>query len=368
MRKVYAIIFLVLANLVFSQDVRQGLIVVHVDPNGRSEFKQKIYTYHFLNGSYVGREELLAVAGKKDGKDYIRTDLGTNLLYKDRYLITGIGNVIDLKEKKVLWDGRANLVRLRNDSAVYYTNDAFKGKYYSVFNFKTNQYGEVKNLVFKAKLGQDVEFDKTTTPFKLFLYPANKPKIELVSNAGYGQQGTKESRTPDPMMWWIDNTNFVYANFNKECTEVTFYKVNANTKASSVVGKVSVKPEPVPATLTKIDEGRAIMNYGSKQIYIDVDVEMVNDLIFSNPSNGFSFEIKTNPYGHIIKYNDKDVAKAHFQAKNFKTEKNIAAVVKELVMGTESYQQGLGVWDNNKQALKTVDAEEVLTLVGFVNE
>jgi hypothetical protein len=308
------------------------------------------------------------VSGKKDGKDYIRTDLGNNTLYKDRYLITGIGNIIDLKEKKVLFDGRANLVRVSNDSAIYYTNDAFKGKYYSVYNFKTNQYGEVKNLVFKAKIGQDVEFDKSTVPFKLNLYPANKPKVELVKDAGYGQQGTKEGRVPDPPMWWIDGNNFVYANFNKENTEIAFYKVNCDSKNSTLVGKVAIKPEPNAATLNVLDSKKALVNLGSKQLLVDVGASSVTDLVFSAPSHGFSYEVKTNSYGHLIKLNEKDVGKAHFQSKTFKTQNNIAAMVKEIVMGAESYQQGLGVYNFNKQSFQNVDSEDVLTLVGFIAE
>jgi hypothetical protein len=369
MRSVLNIVFLFcLCSAFIAQDVKQGLIVVHVDASSKSDFKQKIFNYHFLNGVFTGREEVLIVNGKKDGKDYIRTDLGTNTLYNNRYLITGIGNIIDLKEKKVLFDGRANLVRCSNDSAIFYTNDAFKGKYYSVYNFKTNQYGEVKNLVFKAKLGQDVEFDKTAAPFKLNLYPPSKPKIELVKDAGYGQQGVSDGKVPDPTMWWVDNSNFVYANYNKENTEITFYKVNVESKVSTAVGKVAIKKESKAATFTLIDNKQALMLLGSKQIFIDAGANMVTDLLFTKPSNGFSAECKLNSYGHLVKLNEKEVGKFQFQLKNFKTEKNIAAIVKELVMGEESYQQGMTVWNNTKQEWSKVDAEDVLTLVGWVTE
>jgi hypothetical protein len=370
MRKFFylTLFFIYSPTFIKAQDVRQGLIVVHVDPAGKGEFKQMIYCYHFLNGSYTGREELITVAGKKEGKDYIRTDLGSNTLYKDRYLITGIGNIIDLKEKKILWDGRATLIRVSNDSAIYYTNDAFKGKYYSVYNFKTNTYGEVKNLVFKAKVGQDVEFDKTTTPIKLFFYPQSKPKVELVHDAGYGQQGTKDGRVPDPPMWWIDANNFVYGNFNKENTELAFYKVNVESKSSTLIGKAPIKPDPNPASISILDPKKVLVNLGSKQLLVDVNAPSATELVFSAPSNGFTYEVKTASYGRLIKLNEKDVGKAHFQSKTFKTQNNIAAMVKEIVMGTESYQQGLGVYNFNKQAFQTVDSEDVLTLVGFIAE
>jgi len=368
MKRICTLFLFFLVTALYSQDVKQGLIAVHVDVAAKNEFKQLIYCYHFINGAYTGREELMSVPGKKDGKDYIRTDIGNNILYNDRYLITGIGNILDLKEKKILWDGRANLVRVSNDSAIYYTNDAFKGKYYSVYNFKTKTYGEVKNLVFKAKLGQDVEFDKTTPPFKIHFYPQNKPKVELVKDAGFGQKGTKESRGPDPIMWWLDNNNFVYANFNTDNSEVTFIKVSVDSKASKVIGKAAIKPDPTPASLVKIDATKAIMVLGSKQLLIDVAAGTVTDLLFSNPSNGFSYEVKKNSYGHIVRLNDKDVGKFHFESKNFKTNKNISAMVKELVMGEDRYQQGMGVWNATKNAWQNVDTEDILALIGFINE
>lgn len=368
MRYFYLSVLIAVKLSCFAQDIKHGLIVVHVDPGSKSEFKQKIYNYHFLNGHFTGRDELLTVSGKKDGKDYIRTDLGISRLYNNRYLITGIGNIIDLKDKKVLFDGRANLVRCSNDSAIYYTNDAFKGKFYSVYNFKTNTYGEVKNLLFKAKLGQDVEFDKTTSPIKINLYPQNKPKVELVADAGYGQTGTTDVSKPDPPMWWVDNNNFVYANFNKENTEITFNKINVDSKAITLIGKVAIKPETTTAKIQSLTNSQTAIYLGGKQILVDVSAGKVTDLLFTNPINGFSAECKTNSYGRIIKLNDKEIGKQHFQLKNFKTEANIAAVVKELIMGTESYQQGLGIWNNNKQSFETVDAEDVLTLVGFIKE
>ena len=369
MKKLLKFIFLLLITTPFlAQEVKQGLIVVHVDPNGKSEFRQKIMVYHFLNGHYTGRDELITVNGKKDGKDNIRTDLGINTLYNNRYLITGIGNIIDLKDKKVLFDGRANLIRCSNDSAIYYTNDIFKGKYYSVYNFKTSQYGEVKNLLFKPKVGQDVEFDKTTAPFKINFYPQSKPKILLVSDAGFGQSGTKESRTPDPPMYWIDNSNFVYTYFNKENTELSFYKVNIDSKSNTLIGKVPAKPEAQIAQIQKVSNTQAILFFGTKQIMIDITANTVTDLQYTKPANGFSFECKTNPYGHIVKLNDKDVGKYHFQPKNFKTETNIASFVKELVVGPESYQQGMAVWNFNKQGWESVDSEDVLTLVGWIKE
>lgn len=355
----------------FSQNTSYSLIVVHYDPASKGEFKQLVYSYRFLNGHYQGREELMSFKGRvKEGKtekDYIRTDLGTNILYKNRYLITGVGNIIDLKERKILFDQKANLVRCSNDSAIYYTNDAFKGKYYSVYNFTTNKFSEVKSLTFKAIQGQDIEFDRSAQPYKLNFYPVDKPKIVLSADAGYGQTTTDLKKT-DISVWWLDKNTFVYPSFNKENTEITFVKVSIDSKVSAPVGKAGIKQQNEQPGFTKIGPKQAQYNFGEKKFLVDVEKNTVTEMLYTNPENGFSVECKTNPYGHVIKLNGKEVGKYHFQIKNIRTEQNIAAIVKELVVGTESYQQGLSVWNNSKQAWQSVDAEEVIALIGWLKE
>lgn len=363
---------LALPVVALSQNVNYSLIVIHVDPGGKGEFKQMVYSYHFLNGHFQGREELLSFKGRiKEGnkeRDYIRTDLGTNMLYKNRYLITGIGNIIDLQEKKVLFDQKANVVRCSNDSVIYYTNDAFKGKYYSIYNLGTKQYSEVKSLTFKAIPGQDIEFDKSAPPFKLYFYPVDKPKVVLMTDAGYGQTISGESRKPDPQVWWLDKNNFVFTQFNKENTEISFVKVGIDTKASSVIGKGTIQPQNATGFFEAVSKGQSQYTFGDKKFLVDVDKNTVTDMPFSNPDNGFSVECKNNSYGHIIKLNGKDIGKQHFQMKNFKAAPEIAGLVKELVVGTESYQQGIAVWNNSKPGWENVDADEVLAVIGWIKE
>jgi hypothetical protein len=353
------------------QNVKQSLLVTHVvagTGKDAASFKQKIYAYHFLNGSFIGRDELIGFDGKKDGKDYIRTDRGKNTIYKDRYLITGIGNIIDLVDKKILYDGRGNVVRVNNDSVVFYTNDAFKGKYYSVYDLKAQQYKEVKNLLFKPKLGKDVEYDKTAVPFKINYYPEGKPKVLLVGDAGYGQQETKDNKTvPDPPMHWIDNNNFVYTYFNKDNTEISFYKVNIDTKQSTLVGKLPITKEIIPASFVKINTEQLLLTYGNRQIFVDLDNNAVSFQDASRPEHGFTYDFKADNKGRIVRVYGKETGKYHFETRNFEAGENIAAFVKEMIIGADSYQQGLMVWNSTKKAWVSVDADEVLALVGWVN-
>jgi hypothetical protein len=369
MKKFLSLIFIFSITICIAQNnQKQSLYVVHVDAGGKGQFKQKIYSYHFLNGSFTGREETITVDGKKEGKDYIRTDRGSNLIYNNRYLITGIGNIIDLKDKRVLFDGKAGLVRCSNDSAIFYTNDVFKGKFYSVYDFKTQQYKEVKDLLFKPRAGRDVEFDKTVSPFKLLYYPQGKPKVVLTTDAGYGQQGTKETYTPDPPIYWIDNDNFIYVYFNKDNTEITINKVNVDSKTSTVIGKTMVTKETTAAVLTRVNAGQLILRIGNKLYFIDINAGAVTPMDYSRPDHGFSYECKADNKGRMVKLEGKDLGKHHFETRNFSAGDNIACFVKELIIGTDSYQQGLMSWNATKKTWESVDADEVLVLLGWTND
>jgi hypothetical protein len=361
-----AFIFVFITFFKAQENARQSLILVHFDITGNKNlFKQAIYSYHFLNGSYTGRDEIITVQGKKEGKDYIRTDLGIPKIYYNRYLITGIGNIIDLKDKKILFDGRANLVKCNADSAVFYTNDIFKGKFYSVYKFGNNSYEEVKDLLFKPSIGQVIEFDKTTTPYKINYYVDNKTKTVIAPDAGYGQQGVKDNKNPDPPHWWLDNNTFVYGNFNQPNTELTFYKTTLQGK-NDIIGKVLCKQENKAANVSQLGAGKTIVYLGSKQILIDSDKNSVTDMAYSFPENNFTYECKAGPNARAIKLKDKEVGKFPFQSKNFKTENNIAALVKEMSVGDESYQQGLMIWNAVKQSWDKLDTDEVLTMAGWV--
>lgn len=368
-KRIVCIAFIFSSVFVLAQgNVKQDLIVVHIDASSKTQFKQKLYAYHFLNGSFIGRDELLSFSGKKEGKDYIRTDRGDNVIYKNRYLITGIGNIIDLVDKKVLFDGKATLMRCSNDSAIFYTNDIFKGKFYSVFNFSTGSYSEVKDLLFKTKYGRDVEFDKSTKPYKILYFPAGKPRVTLIADAGYGQGKTSgELYVPDPPLFWIDNDNFMYAHYNESNTEVSFYKVNVESKKTSLVGRTVIANEIGMAEITKLNSEQVVFKLGNKQLFIDLESESITELDYTKPIYGFSYQCKYDPkFGHAVSLYGKEIGKFHFDSKHFVAGDNIAAFVKEMVIGLDRYQQGIMAWNATKQKWEAVDSDEVLTMIGWM--
>ena len=97
--KFLLVIFLCCAVFGFSQNTGESLIIVHYDESNKANLGQMIYQYNFVNNVYAGREKIISVNGKKDGKDYIRCDRGENTLYKDRWIL--IKKIIEISEMKI---------------------------------------------------------------------------------------------------------------------------------------------------------------------------------------------------------------------------------------------------------------------------
>ncbi len=365
--RVSFIIFLLIPLFYFCQtNIGESLIVIHYDETHTSSLRQLIYKYNYINNVYSGREEIMYVDGKKNGKDYVRFDIGENMLYKNRYLISSIGNIIDLKEKKVLHDGTAKLISCSNDSIIFYTNDIFKGKFYSYYNLTTNSYSEIKSLTYKAILGQDVEFDKTTSPYKLEYFPRGLDKVLLMEDAGHGGVSASGKKTDIPL-YWIDDNCFLFPNIKITDIEGVIVKYTLSTRTAKNIGNFH-SISKLPATyILKKGKNTFIEFYFKEKLYL---INPAKETMVTSPykeiDSNFSVEVEQKENGRAVYFKGKEIGRNHFQIHNFKSSNTLAAIVKEVVVGSDSYQQGIAVFNISKAKWENIDSEDVAALVGWI--
>ena len=351
------------------------LIALH-DRQAAVTKMQHLMAYHFLSGNYNGGEKLVSVKTQKaDDKNpnasYIRFDLGYNYVYRNQYVITGIGNIIDAKNKKVLLDQKDQFVKFSGDSVIYYINDIFRGKFYKIYDLKTQNYVEVKDLLFKAIPGKDIEVDYSSRLFKIWLYPPNAPKILLVKDAGYGEDMSarkdKEIRVP---VLWIDNNNFIYPNYTQQQNFCTIYRVNID-KTSEAIGTISDIPSVgFNSYFYKNTSGDIVYACGKGTFSVDVKKKKVSQQPFEPLGNGFSVSTEENPtYGRIIRYKDYEIGKYFCDIKNMKTFGSMIALNYDLSINGERYSQGITYWSFSAQKWKELPVEgDIASVVGFIEE
>ncbi|MCW3071819.1 MAG: hypothetical protein JWO44_1709 [Bacteroidetes bacterium] len=350
-----------------------SLIVAEYDDNASVNHLQHVVNYTFLDGAMVSREELLAIPTQKAGVkgNYIRFDIGKNKLYRNRYIVTGIGNIIDIKNKKVLLEEKDEFIAFSGDSVIFYTNDIFKGKYYSVFNLKTEKYQKVENANYNPLPRPTVEVDDTGEPFVINAYATSGKKETLVKDAGYGEAqpliGDNVKRKFP--VFWLDNKNFLYANFTKNQHMASIYKVGTD-KSIEKIADIDEIPATAENTSFEYDAaGNVIYTCGKGKFMIDMKKKKAEPVVFETVGNNFFVESAENAkYGRAIKFESTETGKKWCRVDNAQTTSGYAAFQTDMVVGTDRYPQGVAVWNSTTKKWTNLDVSSLANIIGWVSE
>jgi hypothetical protein len=349
-----------------------SLIIAAYDDNAAVNHLQHLVNYVFVDGAMVSQETLLSVPTVKTGVkgNYVRFDIGKNTIYRNRYIITGIGNVIDIQAKKILVEERGDLVKCSGDSIIFHTNDIFKGKYYSVLDLRTGKFAKVENPNYNPLPRPDVEVDETKQPFSISAFDVAGKETKLVADAGYGEAqpllGDDVKRKF--AIFWLDNSNFLYANFTKNQQSAAIWKVNTNKSAEKVGDITEIPATAANAFFEMGNDGNVIYSCGKGRFVIDLKKKTVTKAQFEPLGNNFYVESDENPkYGRTIRYESAEAGKKWCRLDNAKTTDGYAAFQSDMVIGTERYPQGVAVWNATTKKWTTLDVSSLGDIVGWVD-
>ncbi len=367
------IFFFVSSAFYVSNEKKHFLIIAVYDGQAANNHIVHLQRIPFINGVAGAPEKVMDVITQQSGDRVprIRFDLGASQIYRNRWVITSYGNVIDLVQKKILVDGHDQFIRASGDSIVFYTNDIMRGKFYSVLNLSSGIYQEVKSLTFNAKVGQDVEPDCTVKNFKIYYYPPSAPKIEIIKDAGFGEDVSLIPQTkPSCPIYWIDNDNFIYPYYSSSHDYVSIMKVNFTTRSQEKIGGIENLPENHQlSSFYKNVDGDLIYNCARGHFKIDTKKKSVTELQFLSAGSGFSIAINETPKkGHEIKNKDQIIG-TYFCSPEFSTTTNgFIAFPYEMVLGDEHYLQGAAVYSTTTKQWKTFSDSDLSAVVGWIEE
>lgn len=352
---------------------RLALLLAEYDTQAAQNHRQHLWRFTFGDATVPLKEKVLTVEAQKPGESaaWIRMDVGTNTVYRNRWVVTGIGNIIDLQQKKVVSETKDRFVKASGDSLIFYTNDIFKGKYYSVFDTRTGVYAQVKNPGYKAINGQDVEPDCSLKNYKIYYYPPSAAKVELVKDAGYGEDLTRVSGAkPQLPLCWVDNTTFLYPNFSQGKNYVAIMKVNVTTRQQEKIGEIDQLPaSTAPCRFITDGEGNTIFHCSRGYYKADARKKTVTALTFFAAGNNFEIAVsETAGKGRAVRYKGEAIGSYFCDPEKAKTTAGAIAFTNELVMGDEHYLQGVMVWTALTGKWKSIDNSDIAAVVGWTEE
>ena len=345
-----------------------------------AEYDQLTATNHIVHlvripitdGLQGPREKIMDVLMQQPGDKLprIRFDLGRNQVYRNRYIITAYGQVVDITDKKVLVDTHDHFVKASGDSIVFYTNDIFRGQYYSVLNLQTGIFAQVKDAAYDPLPGNDVEPDCSTRNFKIWYYPQSKPKVEVVKDAGYGEDVSLIANgKPTLPMHWINSTDFVYPYYNSTHDVVTLMRVNYITHEQKRIGAIDQLPENRQYSEFMTDpNGDIIYHCARGHFRVDLKKNAVEEVTAFSVGFGFAVGMDETLKGNEIKHDGQSIGHYFCTPTQAVAANGAIAFPYEIVMEKEHYQQGAAYWTAESGKWKTVGDSDLAAVVGWTEE
>lgn len=210
---------------------------------------QKIIRLNFENGEYVGKEVILET-------DKVRFDLGENRIYQNRYLISSWGDVVDLKEKKILHESEGKFFRLEGDKVFIQVNREDKDGLY-LYDLKTRKYSLYKKTddrMFFGKLSPNgIRSADWTCPIDkgcgIEINSIGKEEIFIEGFTAQVDNDGTSSEFLDVPVFWLDNERLLTQKSNGELVIV-----NINGKISHLLKiKLNTKPNYNPTIFRGIN-------------------------------------------------------------------------------------------------------------------
>lgn len=368
----FPLLFLSVLLLSSAPANKKILIVAEYDDNAAKNHIQYLVSYTFINGAMTQKETLMVVPLQKQGVqgDYVRFDIGKNKLYRNRYIVSGIGNVIDLKLKKIVLTEKDNFVAFSGDSIVFHTDDIFKGEYYSVFDLKTEQYKKVENANYNPLAKPDVELDETAKPFKIVGYFANGKKDVLLADAGYGElKASNVTEQIKSALFWLDKKFFLYASYSQKQDAVIIYKIGID-KSVEKLGEIQAIPNVATISFFEFGlDGSVVYSCDKGRFAIDAVNKTVEKKQEEFIGNKFSIESHEEAaYGRKIKYNGEEVGKKWCRFDNAQSISEYLAVQNDMQMNGERYPLGVAVWHVATKKWTQIEASNVSNIIGWIEE
>lgn len=344
-----------------------------------------LVSYNFIDGKLSSKDTILSKPTSKGQfkGSYVRYDLGSNFVYKNRYVISGIGNVIDIKNKSLVTEESDELIETKGDSIIFHRNNILTGTGYLVCDLKNKTYKFVKDTNFMAVKGTNspnhlwgLEIDKSELPYKIILYDKNNRKEVLVNDCGSGTiLSSYASTMPNVPVFWTNNQNFLYAIYSKsdlysETATATIYKINLNTKVSEIVTKIdSIPPATSTSNFSTNPEGKIIFYCAKGQFLIDIDKEQAIPYTMSSVDNYFTIENNNNEeYGRIITFQENEIGRVWCNYYNAKTTTEFIGIEYGVIGSNLGYPKGIKVWNSLTETWTNIEIPWLSSIVGWTEK
>jgi hypothetical protein len=386
MKTPLSITLLFLFTSCFGQTKHQKLIAAEyrIDSPRVGNFTYLV-SYNFANGNLLSKDTILGVPTNRKGiaGSYVRYDLGKNFIYKNRYVISGIGNVIDIKTKSLVMEESDDFISAQGDTLIFHRDNIFTGTGYLILDLKSRKY----RFINQDKIDKDkdrrsspdkvhyLSIDKSKIPYKIWLHNSDSKKRLVVKDAGHGPNIMYSSQFPTIETNWLNNHTFLYAvhetKFDSEkndYSKITLRQYDILTNSDQVFFVLDSISNGKTNGKFFIDNIGQIIYRSSGWSYhlIDTANHLLKNYPFYELGFGFSTANKTDQDGTVIKYNKIEIGK--LWCSNDVVGEGVIAVEFGDIGSNLAYPKGIMTWSKQTNEWTTINIPWLSNILGWVDE
>lgn len=329
--------------------------------------------YNFIQGKLTSKDTILGapVTRENIAGSYVRFDLGKNFIYNNRYVISGTGNVIDIKTKSLVIEESDEYISANGDSLIFYRDNIFTSTGYLILDLKAKSYRFVKDKNYRNIIGllspdlkHGIEVDKSTIPYKILLCTSQNACKTIVDDCGFGTSMSRSSNSlPKVATLWLDNFNFVYAKYS---STVEIWKVNIDTKSTELLGIIDSVPPAISNAFFSVDLNKNLLFTCSKGAYkVDQNLQTLVALSERTHGNQFTSDLKGDDKGITIRHKNEIIGTLWCNSYDAVTTTDYFAVEYSDPGSNLGYPKGIKVWSIEEQKWETIDIPWLCAIIGW---
>ena len=385
MRVFLIIFFITFVSQAFAQKYQSLIVAEYRIDTPRLGNYTYLVSYNFSDGELVSKDTIIGrVVFKKERlSPPVRFDLGKNFIYRNQYVVSGAGNVIDLRKKTFVTESADGFIEARDDTLVFYRANSYTGTGFLHLNLKTGDYKFVdtvsrleRDKMFSPNKKLNLIIDMSAVPYKINLNSAENGKETLVKDAGTGPFPNGFQR-PKITTYWLDDNSFLYSKYNRlsvpgDLSRVDMHLYDIRCKKDSVIAILdSVKsgaryPNDI---FVKDQMGQLIYRNSYPKRYHLVDTVGKRLLEYPYFQLGHSFStvnLGDGIAGTELRYGETSLG-THWIRSNLVTEGMIACEYGD--QGSNlGYPKGVKVWSSKTNRWTEIEIPWVSSAIGWVEK
>jgi hypothetical protein len=355
---------------------KKSLIVAeYAEPGMSGTFDYTwLVRYNFEDGVLSSKDTILGAGTIIDSLpgSYVRFDLGKNFIYKNRYLISGIGNVIDLQTGRLVIEESDKFIEAKGDSLIFH-RDNFKGTGYLLLDLPSGNYGFIQDTNYRSVSGllspdlkHGIGLEQSVLPRMILLCDKENGCKVIVRDGGNGTyMSIMSSSFSNVPVFWLDNSNFIYGRFSDS---FDIRKVNILTGKEEIIGRIDSIPHAVSESYFLKDANENLLFYCTKGTYlVDPVKNTLVKQVYHQYGNDFTSELNNDSLGNRFYYRSESIGKAWSNWYSAVTAPEYFAVEYGEPGSNLGYPKGFKVWNNITREWTTVDVRNISAVIGWTD-